>query len=557
MIITITSCEKKPETESQVNWTEETFSSMTADMKIGQLFCLSIDPVRYFISPDYKKSINLLIRKYKPGAIYLSTVLEDWKAETLNEFNGSKLLAEIVELQGLQTTPLLVGADFEDGAWFWDKNATRFPYPMALGTTRSTAIAYRQGKITAAEAISQGINLVFAPPLNQSSYYNNHLIHHSYGNSVETISSLGNNFIKGCQESGIASCMKYFPSELVLTAPETSETENAFTPFEAGIKAGALSVLTAPLSPTSEISISAVGDMLRNKLGFKGLIVSRISPHDAHAASHEIRKETVLQYIEAGINLFIVPITATSDIPAIDDLVNDAEKGELNMTSIDASVKQILVLKNKLNLQSFDMMVPVKGIAGIGIEEYSKTASDISDAALTLIKNEDKVLPLNYEKQYVTSVCFADEHSSLDAAIFHSKITEQYPEIYHLSIVGKPDKRTANEVMRRVKEADSVLCSFFIKPDIENEFFSQGSQNLLKNMLRSNRRSTAVSFYGPSLINDFRGFKGFLVTYSQSEYSMDIALEAVFGKRNPYGKLPAHLSDDFPENHGLSFDEKQ
>ena len=72
--------------------------------------------------------------------------------------------------------------------------------------------------------------------------------------------------------------------------------------------------------------------------------------------------------------------------------------------------------------------------------------------------------------------------------------------------------------------------------------------------MKINKHIVAVSFYSPYLINEFPEFQGFIATYSPSQESMDTAIEIIFGKRNPQGKLPSSLSNLYPAGSGFHYE---
>ena len=545
----ITGCDNAPEEETSSNWINDSFSSMTPEQKIGQVFCLSVDPIRYFITPDYKRTINTLIRKYKPGAIYLSTILEDWEHDTLNEFNANKLLAEIIKMQSLQEIPLLIGANFENGAWHWEKKATRFALPMALGTIRSPGIAYRQGKITAIEAQAQGIHWIIAPVLNTSDYFSDNFKSYSFGNNIENITEIGKSFVKGCQDVGVAACLKYFPADKMLLTQDSPTEAEYLIPFKSGIDAGAMTVMTSPLilseehiyNPESE-SLKPVKEILRGKLGFNGLVASMVSANTDSSFLPEQEKMSFLNSLDSGYNIFILPETTDMEIPVIDIMVNEAEEDRLDLTAIESSVMRILSLKDTIIMHSTEAQIQNTGISKIGLDVYHLTAEEISDASVTLIKNEGDILPLNAEKQHIFSLCFADKNSLIEAAFYVSKL-KKYKNIAHMNIIGEPNRTIEIEVLRQANEADAVLCTFFIKPFKTEAKLDEKAQKLLRRILKLTNKSAAVSFYNPYLINQFPDVKGFFVTYSSTEHSMDVAIGTILGKHNPKGKLPTDISE--------------
>ncbi len=539
-----------------------TVAQASYNQKIGQLFCFTIDPVKYFLYMDYRRNVQTLLRTYRPGGIYFSTALDSYSREVLNEFNGEKLLGEISEMNEFLDIPLLISADFENGAWFWDNNATVFPYPLALGATNSPELSYRQGKITGAEAKIQGINWVFAPIMNTTEPPDNLLFKiRSLGENPDMVGAIGAGFIKGCQDVGIATCMKYYPyaSRLSRTVPRVDESQLAL--FKAGIDAGVFSILGPPVVANSAAdSLTARSDniirQLRDNLGFSGVVVTELSGLDLPAEEQE-GFSSITASLEAGIDVFILPEILHDTVPLLDFLLLQAEEGKLDMQPIERAVENIFAMKNNLRLQEVDYAYTLHGTAGLGVQEYYQTSQDISNASVTLLKNEDDIIPLNPEQHQIIAISFLDDLSAYDGVIYTEKINLESENIKHLGILGDPDKVYQREVIRRASEADIVLCSFFIKPgtDPSNPMVSPELLSLMDRILKTNNNVVVLSLYNPYLINLIPDVKGCLTAYSASETSMDAVLEVLFGKRNPTGKLPVTVSHNYPLGFGLSLPE--
>ena len=83
---------------------------------------------------------------------------------------------------------------------------------MALAATGDTALAYKQGKITAIEANNIGVNMILAPVLDVNNNSDNPIINfRSYGDTPETVMKYSIPFIKGIQDQGLIACGKYYP----------------------------------------------------------------------------------------------------------------------------------------------------------------------------------------------------------------------------------------------------------------------------------------------------------------------------------------------------------
>ncbi|MFC1693865.1 glycoside hydrolase family 3 N-terminal domain-containing protein [Candidatus Latescibacterota bacterium] len=531
-------CEREI-TEKEDNWIEETLASMDDNQKIGQFLSLSIDPIQYFLYPNYKRSINSLVRKYQPGSVFFSTNLDTLKLEIRNEFNGFKLREEILEIQTISEIPLLVGAHLESGAWYWDLQATRFPFPLALGAARSAEMAYRQGKITAVEAKTQGINLLVSPVMNTSIDQNNIALQiKSFGNDAEIAKELGVHFVRGCQEVDIAACMKYFPNEknnslLTLSPDEIDSDQKAL--FKAVIDAGVMSVMGSPVNLTGNLNVLSTDSqqmtagLLRKQFGFDGLFICNLISHnDSNDLPEKLK--IVLEMIKNGANMFIVPETLEQTLPLFDLLLSETFDGKVDINQIDNTVRKILEMKKALHLDLEQTGSSLRALTSIGLPEYHQTSLEISDASITVNKNENNIIPVDYENEYVVSIAFLDEFSPYYASLYGENLERIDDSILGVNIFGIPDTRIQHEAVRRATEADVVICSFFIKPEkgVTGSELSPEIHDLIRRIIDVNQKSILVSFYNPHLIQEFPDVKGSVIAYSPSQNSMDSALKVLF-----------------------------
>ena len=559
----ISGCEKKPQ-KAESDWIEYTYSQMSSDQKIGQLFCLRVDPIQYFLYTNYKRNIDLLIGKYKPGAVFLIANLDTVKQEVKNEFDGNKLHDELIEIQKHSEIPLLVAANFESGAWYWDKYATRFPFPLALGAARSPEMGFRQGKITAVEAKAQGINWILSPIVNTSiDPANIPLQIYSLGNDKELVAELGSQFIRGVQEVGIAACMKYFPSEknqsLLHMSPDDID-QSQLNVFKTVIDAGVSTIMGSPvdvstiqsdLQPLHEKQL--INELLRKQLGFQGLFTCEV---DYRSDSANVSKDTevFLEMVRNGTNMFILPEIFGTTIPHIDFLLDRVYAGMEDMSPIDDSVRKILYSKNQLNLQLVKSERSLRAMAGIGLPEYHQTSQEISNQSVTILKNENNLIPIDYHKQYITSIAFFDDFSPQYATIYSDSLKQISEDIKRLNIFGIPDKRIQYEIIRRASESDVVLCSIFLKfnKDASDFGLAPEIQKLIDPILNVNKHVILISFHNPYLLNYVPDVQSYVIAYSPSQNSINSVLEVIFGKWGASGKLPISISEKFPIGFGLS-----
>jgi len=560
LLLLFNGCEMDKE-EVQVDWKTSTYESMTFEQKVGQMFCLTVDPIRYFFYPQYKKSINTLVSKYSPGALYLSTELDSVKKEIRLEFNGHKLHEEIVDLQRQSTIPLLVGADFNSGAWSWDNKATRFNYPLALSAIGSGEYSFRQGKITAVEANAQGINWLQMPNSSINSGMSNiMLLLDSLGDDPVLVSDLSTQIIRGIQEARTAATTKYYPNpalnSLLSYDPALMSPEQT-TIFQSAVNSKVATILTAPVDPetapdsANEAWQSSLSYLI-DTLGYQGIVTTEFrSDLSVDNAGDELGLMKV--GIDAGTVLFILPEVFGTEIPIIDLLISDVVSSRYETTRIDAAVKTIIEEKFDIGLNLPKVKQSIMYMSGLGLPEYFQNSRDIASEALTVLKNDDDIMPIDTENSKVVSFTFLDDASFSFSTIFRDKLRERADTISHIDIFGPPDMRIRRELIRRAEFADVVLLSFFYKPiDDNGTVFPKELSEALKEISKANKNVIVTSYFDPTLINILPAHKAYIIPFSPSEFSMEAALDLVLGENDAHGKLPFHMSEEFPLGFGLS-----
>ncbi|RIK69512.1 hypothetical protein DCC62_23795, partial [candidate division KSB1 bacterium] len=246
-------------------WVEQALATMSLEEKVGQM--LIVDFAAIFTNREHEnwQRITRLIREQHIGGFILA--------------GGSLYSIAMLtnELQGLSKWPLLVNADMETGATFfqpWQRargrapdlpaflpgGGTAFPPLMAIGATRSDEFAYEIGRLTALEARALGIHWTNAPVLDINNNPRNPIINtRSFGEDPELVARLGAAFVAGTQASGVLATMKHFPghgdtdSDTHIELPVLNlEAERLHAvellPFKAAIKAGARAVMTAHIA---------------------------------------------------------------------------------------------------------------------------------------------------------------------------------------------------------------------------------------------------------------------------------------------------------------------
>jgi len=173
--------------------------NMNLKDKIAQMVMIRISGEFYNNEHWQKKRVVKLIQDYNIGGVISYTGSIHGTYHNLKEF------------QDISKIPLFVASDYERGVGqFID--GTLFPSNMALSATGNPENAFKQGEITAREAKSIGINMIFAPVLDINNNPDNPIINfRSYGDRPETVIKYSIPYIEGIQSQNIIACGKHFP----------------------------------------------------------------------------------------------------------------------------------------------------------------------------------------------------------------------------------------------------------------------------------------------------------------------------------------------------------
>lgn len=316
-----------------------------------------------FHGTQLTEEFKALIRRYKIGNVILFLR----NVESASQLR--QLCSEIQTLIREETGyPAFIIIDQEGGMVSrLPEDAVDVPGAMALAATGDPENARLASKITIRQLRGLGANFNMAPVLDVNSNPANPVIGvRSFGDDPERVAAFGCASIAPYENSGVLCCLKHFPGhgdtavDSHLGLPRVDKTEEELEqleliPFRRAIAAGAPAVMMSHvLFPNiaddqlpCTMSRRMVTDLLRNKLGFRGLILTDCMEMLA-IQNHYGTPQGVVAAIRAGVDL--AEISSRMDLEeASAKAVNEAAaRGELNLQEIQESVERILKFKQQL-----------------------------------------------------------------------------------------------------------------------------------------------------------------------------------------------------------------
>lgn len=394
-------------TDEQVQWVENTYDSMSLEEKIGQLFC----PIVF--TKEEKELKELVETKHIGGMLY-------------REGPGEELRQSHKILQDASKIPLLTASNLEYGGNGSAIEGTYYGREMLAAATGDVERAYQLGKVSCSEGAAVGVNWSFAPVVDLDLNYHNPITNvRTFGSNLQTVIDMGKAYIRGAKEEGVATSVKHFPGDGVderdqhlvtsvnaLSCKEWNESYGKI--YKEMIEAGTLTVMAAHIAlPAYEeyfdqkpcerilpatLSENLLKKLLREQLGFNGLIVTDATPMVGFCSAMD-RATAVPLSIENGCDMFLFNRNMEEDFRLMRE---GYEKGILSDARLEEAVKRILATKAAMHLpekQEKGQLVPDASVLDIlNCETYDRWAKECADEGVTLVKDIQKLLPIDPKK---------------------------------------------------------------------------------------------------------------------------------------------------------------
>ena len=385
------------------DWVAATLGRLSLDEKITQLFVL----ISFGDNADDFNAITGL----KPGGI-TRVFMPDAKAE----------LARFAELRNAGSVPPFISADLE-GSRMSPPFGTQAINPLGLAAVDDVEATRALSEIMAREAHAIGVNWSFTPVVDINAAFRSAIVAtRGFGSDVDRIERHALTQIKAFQDNGVAATVKHWPGEgyddrdqhLVTTVNPLSLEEWDATfgrLYRAAIDAGVMAVMSAhiafpafvrSLDPNAGIEAFRPASinrhlnvtLLRERLGFNGLIVSDATPM-AGLGSWCSMEEAIPQVIANGCDVILFSTDPKGHIAAVRRAV---DSGAISKERLADAVTRILALKAALGLHRPDRRSDGERLAALATHANLATADAITRRAPTLVKDTQKLLPLDPKK---------------------------------------------------------------------------------------------------------------------------------------------------------------
>ena len=500
---------------------------------------------------EYRKFMHL-VRDTHIGGL----VLVNWSnGRVIQKAQPYALGAFVNRMQRLAKIPLIVTADFERGASMRVDETTVFPHAMAFGATGDPGLARYEGEITAREARALGVQWLFFPVADVNSNPDNPIINiRSFGENPEEVAKFVTAFIEGTRadpKNRVLTTVKHFPGHgdtavdtHVNLASISSGQEQLrrveFVPFQASIRAGVDSVMTAHIAVPAldapdvpaTLSKAIITGALREQLGFKGVILTDALEMGGVAKGYSAG-DAAVKAIEAGVDVLVMTPEPERALLAVMAAVRS---GRLSVKRIEESVERVLAAKALTGLDR-KRFVDLEAIGdAVNPPEANQKAQEIADRAVTLVRNEKNILPLTAAAKACYLV-LAESKFSTSGPAFTQEVKRRVPSarIWPLDPempVPQPDPNCDSYVVAAFASVNAYAGNVALKGEYPK---------LIEAVAGTGKPVVLIALGSPYLLRSFPNVTAYLATFSTVPPSEIAAVKALLGEIPIRGHLPVTI----------------
>lgn len=533
----------------QQKWVQDTLKAMTAEDKLGQIFCETI----WNCSDEEEKQAFSGIR---PGGIMF------------RGGNREEIIDLVRNMSEKSDIPLLFAANFETGGNGVLTDGTFFGSPMQAAATNDTQYAKLLGSISAEEGTEIGCNWSFAPIIDINyNFMSPVTCTRTYGSDPDKVLSMAKAYMEGCHENGMAVAIKHFPGDgmdfrdqhwlaSVNTKTRADWDATYGKVYRSMIDGGAEAVMAAHIKcpAYSKALVPGIRDedimpaslapellngLLREELGFNGVIVSD-DTHMAGFTNAMAREKAVPMMIASGIDMMLFTVNHDEDV---EYMKRGYAEGIITDERLNEAVTRILALKAKLKLYERPLPRVKYDDSCIRSAAHEQAAKDCADKAITLVKDRDGILPITPEKfrrvlmVNIESVKSCRFSSDPQYQTFTEGLKKRGFEVSEINLDEIPSIGKGGASFSEIRDKYDLMIYYFGA--------KAGYRIVWKSIVMGEIPSytkdiptMAVSFQSPYLLMDTPMIGTFINAYTETRYTCKAVLKKITGESSFQGQSP-------------------
>ncbi len=523
-------------------WVEQTLASLLPDERLAQLLHTTVTPD---LTPEsWMEQTDGLT----PGGVFIFTGARE-------TFRRTSAI-----IQRNAKVPVVVSSDAENGPARLIKDATTWPEMMGMGAADDLDLSFEMGRSCAVECRDAGVHWTLGPVVDLNVHPHNPITStRSLGDEPAHVGRHAAAMIRAMQEGGLATTPKHFPGDgyddrdqhLCRTInPQSMEQwrRTSGAAFRSAIEAGAWTVMlghialpawdpgigTVDEAPPATLSRPLIEGLLRQELGFEGLILSDAMGMGG-ITSWGPREITLPAAIMAGCDQLLF-MDMKRDLGILRDAIAD---GRLTWERVDTAVRRILRLKEVLGLCTESDALP-RPAPSADLERFREGARRATERSLTLVKDKKGIIPFDPHGKKVTVIhLLGDQGYPLDH--FNDALRDAGALLTHYTESNMPEWPPDGWL----RGQDLVILAFAFNPNWgisrirpSGPFLRPIAGSVLA---QHDVPVIGISFGSPYHLHDFPQLTAMINCHSQHSEAQRLAVSALSGRIPFVGTSPVDL----------------
>ncbi len=521
-------------------WVDQKYANLSQSHKLGQLFIVALYTNK---GQEHIQQIRRLVEKEHIGGLILMQDDAERHIQLVNEF------------QQKSPVPLMIGMDAEWGVYQRIATAYKYPWAITLGAIQDKNRITEMAASIARDCQRMGVNWDFAPTADVNTNPNNPVIgNRSFGSEPQNVIASAFAYAQGLQRNNVLAAIKHFPghgdtdqdSHLdipLVSHPLSRLNEVELAPFRELAHRGIGGIMVAHLyvpvlehekNIPASVSYNVITKLLKEKIGYQGLIITDALNMGAVANKYKAGELDALAF-KAGNDIMLF----SQDVETGKKLIQQAiDRGEISQKRLEESVKKILMTKYVLGLTQYTPRNPENINQDLNNAAHQKLMQSLYADALTLIKDEKKILPLDCSKTYYFVPLEEAPHERfLETLQLGTTVIKKQPAEIATIPAG------ATVIVGVHKDNSTAYKPYQV---------SEASKKIIDNL--SAKHPVLLNIFGsPYALRDLNisPVSTVLVSYENNDDSMKATASALNGNTTIHGKLPVLVNDDLPAGTGM------
>ncbi|MFZ4799266.1 MAG: glycoside hydrolase family 3 N-terminal domain-containing protein, partial [Bacteroidia bacterium] len=536
--------------KKQNNWVDSVYATLNTDQRIAQLMIIAA-----FNNKDkvHIQDVECHVREIGVGGLIFFKGTPYRQAVLTNQY------------QKLSKVPLFISIDGEWGLNMRLDSTPVFPRQMVFGGANRTDLTKQFGVIVGKQCKRIGINFNFAPDVDVNNNMNNPVINdRSYGESKYIVAKNGIAYMQGMQSENIIASAKHFPGH------GDTETDSHFGlpvikgsrkrldslelyPFQELIDNGLTAIMSAHLSVpaldstenlASSISSKIVTELLRNQMGFEGLIVTDALNMKGVSSFYE-PGEVAAKAIAAGNNILLM----VEDVPVSIAVIKDyLKRGLISQMQLEQSCKKVLLAKYWCGLNKYKPVVLENLTNDLNSVENELLIKQIVKNSIVVTKNYDKIIPISNPELYKIACINV---GSAQLSEFQLQLNN-YIKADYFAIDKNDSKQNFDSLLSKTDYYNLVIVTLHSTSRFvsKNLGITKAQIDFIK-AIGLRHKCILVNNGNPYILQYFDMYKNMIVAYEDLPLYNQIAAQIVGGGISSKGKMPVSISNFVPLGGGI------